>query len=156
MIKFFKIYPSPFTLISSNSMTCPFSLLGILTDLEPTPRSRKMSTDALGIRSKNRGQSYVHIFLPIASRGVIALLVGTLTKLERHMLSSDDILSHHRSLPQSPERMYADASCVKYNIEHRAADPKSQSKPLSPFNLFSSWWVSSHSMVDRNIITREF
>jgi len=47
-----------------------------------------MSTDALESGSKNRGQSYFRIFLPIsAPRGVIALLIGTLTKSERSMLS---------------------------------------------------------------------
>jgi len=52
--------------------------------------------------------------------------------------------------------MHADASYVKYNIEQRTGDPKSQSKPLSPsFSPLFRLMVSSHSMVDRNII-REF
>lgn len=111
-----------------------------------------MSTDCWGVKAKNRGQSYVHISLTIASRGVIALLIGILIKSERPILSRQFpfrlIIRPLITPPQitasvTVERTHADASYVKYNIEHRAGDEKSQSKPLSPsfspLSLFSSW-----------------
>lgn len=141
-------------------MTCLFSLLGILTDFPRSPFSRsgtgievKRNVDRLlGVKAKNRGQSYVHISLTIASRGVIALLIGILIKSERPILSRQFpfrlIIRPLITPPQitasvTVERTHADASYVKYNIEHRAGGEKSQSKPLSPsfspLSLFSSW-----------------